>query len=139
LPFTPDHEVIGTVVALGTEAKVTSKMKNLSVFIILAIMPYTAYADCVITDNSEKFEIVCSGPDPAFPAETKKKTNKTPRRGKGKKVNYEDRVDAMQEVVMNDVESQFMVTRNKQDGYRGKRKTMEQTSKKDVAGQDRNI
>lgn len=38
-----------------------------------------------------------------------------------------------------EVESQFMVTRNKQDGYRSKRKTMEQTSKKTVAGQDRNI
>ena len=114
-------------------------MKNLSVFILLAIMPYTVYADCIITDTSEKFEVVCSGPDPIFPAESKKNTKKTPRAGKGKKINYEDRAEAMGEVVMNDVESQFMVTRNKQDGYRPKHKSREQTSKQTVAGQDRNI
>ena len=114
-------------------------MKSFSIFLLLITVPYTAYADCIITDTSEKFEIVCSGPDPMTSPLAKKKAKKAYRAGKTKKVNYEDRVSDMQAVVMNDVESQFMVTRNKQDGYRATRKPREQTSKKTDASQDRNI
>ena len=114
-------------------------MKKLSILLLLITVPYTAYAGCIITDTSEKFEIVCSGPDPVTPPLAKKKAKKAYRAGKTKKVNYEDRVSDMQEVVMNDVESQFMATRNKQDGYRVTRKPREQASKKTEADQDRNI
>ena len=114
-------------------------MKSFSIFLLLITAPYTAYADCIITDTSEKFEIVCSGPDPVTPPLAEKKAKKAYRADKTKKVNYEDRVSDMQEVVMNDVESQFMVTRNKQDGYRATRKPRGQTSKKTDDAQDHTI
>ncbi|MDD2271245.1 MAG: hypothetical protein PHP95_06110 [Desulfuromonadaceae bacterium] len=114
-------------------------MKSLSVFIMLAVMPCSVYADCIITDTSEKFEIVCSGPDPVSPAGATKNTRKAPRTGKRKKLDYEERAGAMQAVVMNDAESRFMELRNQQDGYRSKRRNAEQTTKKTVAGPGRNI
>ncbi|MHB8058986.1 MAG: hypothetical protein ACYDHC_13990 [Desulfuromonadaceae bacterium] len=114
-------------------------MKSFSIFLLLITAPYTVCADCIITDTSEKFEIVCSGPDPMTTPLAKKKAKKAYRADKTKKVNYEDRMSDMQEVVMNETESQFMVTRNKQDGYRATRKPRGQTSKKSNDTQDHTI
>jgi len=50
--------------------------------------------------------------------------------GTSRKVNFEDRETAVQAVAMNDEESQFMLARNRQDGYGGKRKPGEHTGKK---------
>lgn len=114
-------------------------MKRISVFILLAVMPCLAYADCIITDTSEKFEIVCSGPDPVSPTGATKNSKRAPRTGKRRKLDYEERGGAMQAVVMNDAESRFMELRNQQDGYRSKRRNADQTTKKTIAGSGHNI
>lgn len=115
-------------------------MNILSIFMMLMVVPYMVYAECKITDTTEKFEVVCSGPNAYAPASDSKKSTKiTKRVRKAKRINYEDRESAMPTVVMNGLESQFMLTRNRQEGYRDKRKPKEQAGKKAVDGQDRNI
>lgn len=86
---------------------------------MIMVVPYMVYADCKITDTTEKFEVVCSGPDAYAPASDLTKNAKKPGRvRKTKRGEYEDRESVIPTVVMNDVESQFMLTRNRQDGYR---------------------
>ena len=98
---------------------------------MLVVVPYTVFAECKIIDTPEKYEVVCSGPDSISPAsDSKRKTRKLKTVRMSKKVNFEDRKNTMQTVAMNDEESQFMLTRNRQDGYGGKAKPGEHTGKK---------
>ncbi|MBW4055783.1 MAG: hypothetical protein HIU83_10345 [Proteobacteria bacterium] len=107
-------------------------MACLSIFLMLICVPITAFADCIITDTPYKFEVICSGYNPTYPptASTKKKIKTAKRTNRAKKACFEDRKSVTQTVVMNAEELQFMQTRNRQDGYRGKQKPQEQTTKK---------
>ena len=106
-------------------------MTRILITLICIAVPYTACADCKITDTSEKFEVVCFDLKAASPASASKKKAHT-QRGvyKAKKVNFEERVTTMQVVVMSAEESQFMQIRNQQDGLRVKRKSGERPGKK---------
>jgi len=115
------------------------KMTRLLIFLVLIFVPCTVLADCIITDTPYKFEVVCSGYNPMSPPTESKKNKKIAKRSnKAKKVTYEGRESVTPAVVMNVEESQFMQTRNQQDGYRGKRKPREQPTKKTGAGQNNN-
>jgi hypothetical protein len=107
---------------------------------MIMVVPYMVSADCKMTDTTEKFEVVCSGPGAYAPASDVRKNAKKTRRGrKTKRVEYEEREGVMPTVVMNDVESQFMLARNRQDGYCDKLKPRGQSGKRGVDGQGRNI
>jgi hypothetical protein len=109
-------------------------MKCLFILLLLIALSCTAFADCIITDTPYKFEVVCSGYDPtAPPTSSKKNTKNAKRSARATKANFESRTDRMPNLVMNEEEEQFAQTRNRQDGYRGNRKTIEQTTKKDGA------
>lgn len=116
------------------------RMIRLSIFLILIIVPCTVFADCKITDTPYKFEVVCSGYNPMYPSPTvskkKKKTAKRSRRVK--KADFEDKERETPTIVMSAEESQFMQTRNRQDGYRGKRNLTDQTIKKTGARENHN-
>jgi len=107
---------------------------------MLMVMPYMVSAECKMTDTTEKFEIVCSGPSAYAPtSDSNKKAKEAKRARKTKRNNYEDRESAMPTIVMNDIESQSMLTRNRQDGFHDKLKNRERTDKKAVNGQGRRI
>jgi len=108
-----------------------SKVTIFSLFLMLVVVPYTVFAECKIIDTPEKYEVVCSGPDSMpLASDSKKIARKLKTAGTSKKVNFEDRKKTMQTVAMNDEESQFMLARNRQDGYGGKAKPGEHTGKK---------
>lgn len=103
-------------------------MKSLSIFLIL-IIPHTLLADCILTESP--YKVVCSGYNPMSPPTDSKKMARLPKKsGKSKKVRFEERADTASNIVMNEEELQFMLARNKMDGYRGKRKPKEQIAKK---------
>lgn len=114
-------------------------MTSLSVFLVLIVVPCTVFADCIITDTPYKYEVVCSGYNPMSPpTDSKRNTKIAKKSSKTGKVNYKGRESVTTTVVMNEEESQYMQTRNQQDGYRGKRKPREQPTKKTGAGQNNN-
>ncbi len=76
----------------------------------------TVSADCKITDNDEKFEIVCSGG-----ADAQKKSGK--RVTQHKVAVEKGSLHTHSVVKMSAEELKFMETRNRQDGYRKSRKT----------------
>ena len=104
-------------------------MKSVTFLLLLIVLPYTVSADCIITDYSDKFEVVCSGYNPA--AEPIKKGAKTPKGSKikSKKISLVDREGIISAVGMTDEELKFMQARNRMDGYRAEEKRKVQTAK----------
>jgi len=104
-------------------------VRSLSILILL-IMPQVVFADCILTDFPYKYGVVCSGYNPMSPpADSKKKTKIAKKSGKTKKVYIGDIESAGQAVVMSEEELQYMLARNRMDGYRGKQKPRELTAK----------
>ena len=93
-------------------------------------MPNTTFADCIITDYSDKFSVVCSGYNPAAPPTTKHKKIKAAHRlSKPEKVSFTDREGIMTIVGMNEEELQYMQAKNKMEGSRIKIKPKVQTAR----------
>jgi hypothetical protein len=104
------------------------KLKSI-IILFLVIIPATVFADCIITDFSDKFEVVCSGYNPTAPP---KKVNKSAKAARGKpamKMRIADRESITSAVGMTEEELKFMQESNKMDGYRGKPKRRVQTAK----------
>jgi hypothetical protein len=102
-------------------------MKIILMFLLIA-MPCTAFADCIITDYSDKFEVVCSGYNPTAPP-IKKGAKISTKISKSKKLSIADSGGISSAVGMTDEEIKFMQARNKMDGYRAKGKSREQIAK----------
>jgi hypothetical protein len=102
-------------------------MRSILMFLLIA-MPCTVLADCIITDYSDKFEVVCSGYNPAAPP-IKKGAKTSTKVSKSKKRGIADRDGISPAVGMTDEEILFMQARNKMDGYRAKEKHKVQTAK----------
>ncbi|HXE98008.1 MAG TPA: hypothetical protein VN642_16510 [Dongiaceae bacterium] len=102
-------------------------MKIILMFLLIA-MPCTVFADCIITDYSEKFEVVCSGYNPAAPP-MKKGARISTKMGKSKKLSIADREGITSAVGMTDEELRFMQARNRMDGYRAQKKQRVQTAR----------
>lgn len=98
------------------------------ILVILLALPYSACADCIITDYSEKFEIVCFGYNPTAPPSKKHGTSST-RMKMSKKSRIADGEGVTTAVGMTDEELMFMHASNRQDGYRGKPKRREHTAR----------
>lgn len=97
-------------------------MTTIPILLILIAMPWTAFADCIITDTPYKFEVVCSGSNKiSTPIASKSNTKTAKGPSKAKKADYEGREIVTATIAMNEEESQFMQTRNSQDGYQAKR------------------
>jgi hypothetical protein len=97
------------------------KISN-SIILLVSVAPCTVSADCIITDYSDKFEIVCSGFNPMDPPTVSKKRTNTPHKSnKAKKVSFEASGGETLVNAMSEEELKIMQTRNRQDGFKGKK------------------
>ena len=91
------------------------------IFLLLVILPYTAFAECRLTELEGKFEGVCWGYNPMSPPVHPKKNKQ--QHNKKNKVERASKADVESEassIAMTEEELKFMQTRNRMDGYRGK-------------------
>ncbi len=102
-------------------------MKSFTLFLLITLIPCTVLADCIITDYTDKFQVVCSGYDPTAPT-IKKGAKALNKMRKYKTVSIAEK-NIVSAVGMTEEELQFMQARNRMDGYRGKPKSRVKTAK----------
>lgn len=87
------------------------------IFFVLLMIPYTAFAECRLTELNGKVEGVCWGYNPVDgPATSTKNMHKMKKKDKALKTSK----DNVPSDFMTEEELRFMNARNRMDGYRGK-------------------
>ena len=94
-------------------------MINISInLIFILLVPYTVFADCILTDTPYKFEIVCSGYNSIQPSTHVPNKKAENRSHKSRKVYVTEKASETPPIVMTEEELQIMQTKNRQDGWR---------------------